>query len=276
MKNKQNWLWIAGLLTTLVTAVTAWAAERPKEPLVITIQQQSSSAETIASEAEKAETAEISRLPEQSAETAATVQETEQTHTTHQTTTLEQTIIQNETPDRNLNSADAAALKCVSGVGDVLADAIIAYRDAHGGFRRRDELLEIDGIGQVLQQRIMAYFEIPDELPPETVLPDPEPQAEPEIVNDTPEMTETRVESAQTTWTQETTSAEYYYNINSVTKTELLRIPDMTEKLADEILHLREQLGAYHNIYELGLIDGLNGVYFETVLREYLYCEPEP
>ena len=137
-------------------------------------------------------------------------------------------------------------------------------------------MLEIDGIGQVLQQRIMAYFEIPDELPPETVLPDPEPQAEPEIVNDTPEMTETQVESAQTTWTQETTSAEYYYNINSVTKTELLRIPDMTEKLADEILHLREQLGAYHNIYELGLIDGLNGVYFETVLREYLYCEPEP
>ncbi|MDZ5662456.1 ComEA family DNA-binding protein [Nocardioides sp. S-58] len=48
----------------------------------------------------------------------------------------------------NLNTADQAALDTLPGVGPVTADAILAWRDAHGGFTSVDELLEVDGIGE--------------------------------------------------------------------------------------------------------------------------------
>ncbi|MBX6749092.1 MAG: ComEA family DNA-binding protein [Micromonosporaceae bacterium] len=47
----------------------------------------------------------------------------------------------------NLNTATAAELEALPGVGPVLAQRIIAYREEHGGFRSVDELREVSGIG---------------------------------------------------------------------------------------------------------------------------------
>ncbi|MDO8145363.1 MULTISPECIES: helix-hairpin-helix domain-containing protein [unclassified Isoptericola] len=49
-----------------------------------------------------------------------------------------------------LNTADAVALTALPGVGPVLADRIVAWRDEHGPFSRLDELTEVSGIGPVL------------------------------------------------------------------------------------------------------------------------------
>ncbi len=49
----------------------------------------------------------------------------------------------------NLNSADASTLQReLSGIGEVKALAIVAYRDANGPFASVDELLEVKGIGE--------------------------------------------------------------------------------------------------------------------------------
>lgn len=48
----------------------------------------------------------------------------------------------------NLNTADAAALETLPGIGPALASRIIAWREANGGFRAVDELLAVSGIGQ--------------------------------------------------------------------------------------------------------------------------------
>jgi len=48
----------------------------------------------------------------------------------------------------NLNRADAAGLMRIKGVGGKTADAILAYRRAHGPFRDVRELLQIKGIGE--------------------------------------------------------------------------------------------------------------------------------
>jgi competence protein ComEA len=48
----------------------------------------------------------------------------------------------------NLSSATAEQLDEVDGIGPTLADRIVEYRDAHGGFRSLDELAEVDGIGE--------------------------------------------------------------------------------------------------------------------------------
>ena len=48
----------------------------------------------------------------------------------------------------DLNRADAKMLaEAMSGVGLVKAEAIVAYRNAHGPFRRIEDLAKVKGIG---------------------------------------------------------------------------------------------------------------------------------
>lgn len=59
-----------------------------------------------------------------------------------------------QTTQLNLNTADATTLqKVLNGIGKAKAEAIVAYREAHGPFTSVDELLEIKGIGKALLDR---------------------------------------------------------------------------------------------------------------------------
>ncbi|WP_219924487.1 ComEA family DNA-binding protein [Nocardioides campestrisoli] len=49
----------------------------------------------------------------------------------------------------NLNTADEALLDTLPGVGPVTAAAIVAWRSEHGGFSAVDQLLDVNGIGEV-------------------------------------------------------------------------------------------------------------------------------
>jgi competence protein ComEA len=49
----------------------------------------------------------------------------------------------------NVNTAAAEELETLPGIGEVLAQAIIAYRDEQGPFESVDELIEVSGIGEV-------------------------------------------------------------------------------------------------------------------------------
>jgi competence protein ComEA len=54
----------------------------------------------------------------------------------------------------DLNTADAATLESLPGVGPVLAARIIAHRDAVGGFTSPDDLLAVRGIGEATLARL--------------------------------------------------------------------------------------------------------------------------
>jgi competence protein ComEA len=60
----------------------------------------------------------------------------------------------------NLNTAGAAELDTLPQVGPVTAQAILAYRDQHGGFASVDELLDVDGIGEVTLARIAPFVTV--------------------------------------------------------------------------------------------------------------------
>jgi competence protein ComEA len=47
----------------------------------------------------------------------------------------------------NINTATASELETLPGIGPVLAQRIIAFREEHGGFRSVDELRNVPGIG---------------------------------------------------------------------------------------------------------------------------------
>lgn len=54
----------------------------------------------------------------------------------------------------DLNSASVEMLDALPGIGPVLAGRIVAYRERHGPFHRLEDLLQVDGIGPRLLDRI--------------------------------------------------------------------------------------------------------------------------
>lgn len=57
----------------------------------------------------------------------------------------------------NINTADSVTLETLPRVGPVTAAAIIAWREANGGFTSIDELLEVDGIGDATLAQLTPH-----------------------------------------------------------------------------------------------------------------------
>ena len=62
----------------------------------------------------------------------------------------------------DLNSASTDLLKYVSGIGDKLAQNVVAYRDQHGVFRSRTQLREIEGFGEKTFEQAAGFLRIKD------------------------------------------------------------------------------------------------------------------
>ncbi len=54
----------------------------------------------------------------------------------------------------NLNTATAEELCGLPGIGESRAEAIIAYREAHGGFASTEELMQVSGIKEASYQKL--------------------------------------------------------------------------------------------------------------------------
>lgn len=60
-----------------------------------------------------------------------------------------------------INQADAAALEELPGVGPVLAERIIAHREANGPFAQVEDLLEVPGIGEAKLASMRDQIRVP-------------------------------------------------------------------------------------------------------------------
>ena len=171
---------------------------------------------------------------------------TQATHTESETTSI---LSVTTTLCYDLYLATADDLMRVDGIGPALANRILNARTQRGGFQRRSDLLVVNGVGERLMERIMEEFYIANELPPIVT-----------VTTTMPAATETKI-----------TVTAGRYDLNLVTKEELMRIPDMTEALADGILELRTVIQYYTHLYEVLYVDGMNGAYVENVLANHLY-----
>ncbi len=62
------------------------------------------------------------------------------------------------TKNVNINTADRATLMTLPGVGESKADKIIAYREAHGGFSKPEDLMLVSGIKEGMYNKVKDYI----------------------------------------------------------------------------------------------------------------------
>ncbi len=70
-----------------------------------------------------------------------------------QTTAAETSVV-------NLNTATKEELCKLPGLGETLAERVLAYRTQYGSFRRVEDLLDIDGIGEKRLEQWRAYITV--------------------------------------------------------------------------------------------------------------------
>jgi uncharacterized protein len=64
------------------------------------------------------------------------------------------------------NTASPALLRYVAGIGPKVAQAIVAYRDEHGPFQQRSELLKVKGLGPKAYQQAAGFLRVPESKNP--------------------------------------------------------------------------------------------------------------
>lgn len=159
----------------------------------------------------------------------------------------------------DLNAATAEELETLPGVGAILAERIVSYREAVGGFQTLEELQQVNGIGSGIYSQIAPYLFIIGELQtisPESELPEATDAAAPELEP------ETAPESASASIPR--------LDINIATAEDFQKLPNVTPEQAEAIVRLRTQIQYFQNVYELLYADGMTDRLFLSI-RDYLY-----
>lgn len=63
----------------------------------------------------------------------------------------------------NINTAPAADLERLPGIGEKRAADIVAYREGHGPFRIPEDLTDVPGIGEQTLQGLLTYITVGEE-----------------------------------------------------------------------------------------------------------------
>lgn len=160
-------------------------------------------------------------------------------------TTIETVIISTTAPSTeittpvkptqvDINNADLDQLTTLSGIGEVIGQRIIDYRNENGGFSSLEQIKNVTGIGDKIYEKILPFIYIKDANPTVTTAKPSENKSE--IVN-----------------------------INTATLEQLMTLKGIGEKIGQRILDYRSENGDFISINELKEVKGIGDKVFANI-----------
>ncbi|HEZ7986385.1 MAG TPA: helix-hairpin-helix domain-containing protein [Ruminococcus sp.] len=141
----------------------------------------------------------------------------------------------------NINTASKEELMSLNGIGSVLADRIISYRNNNNGFKNIDEIMNVSGIGNSVFAKIQNNIFVENPVYEAT-----------EVTSEIISETQTDTSTTEHIKTLEECAP---ININTASKEELMLLPHIDEENAMIIIDIRERINGYTHVYEILLID---------------------
>lgn len=176
----------------------------------------------------------------------------------------------------DINKVSKEQLMEIDGIGEVTAGKIIEYRSAKGGFHSLRELTEIDGIGEKTYNHLCGYLFVSDDMTVTSVSTSAASAKTTTFSKTTSTAPKTATPKTTTVTTTVTTKAttsqttpepvRRAVNINKASAEEISECLLIDIPTAEAIVYFRENSGGYKNAYELILIDDLG---FEDAKMPY-------
>jgi len=144
----------------------------------------------------------------------------------------------------NINTAGLEELQAIAGIGPVLAQRVIDYRNANGLFYNIENIKNVSGIGDVTFEKMKGEITVGN-----VVMPNPELTSPP---------------------SSETSASQGKININTAGYEELQQIMWVGEVIAQRIIDYRNQNGPFHTVEEIKNVKGIGDATFEKMKDEVM------
>lgn len=164
----------------------------------------------------------------------------------------------------DLNRATPAELRQLAGVGEVLVQRIVEYRQLHGRFQSVEELRNVQGVGPALFGRIRPYLYVDYVPTSRTGAPTDAPAESVSLRLATPAAPPTNVRSSGRKEAQLTELID----VNQASRDELQGLPGIGPALSQRILDERARR-PFHSVEELRRVSGIGPKVLEK-LRPYV------
>ena len=167
----------------------------------------------------------------------------------------------------DINTATVEELMQIDGIGNVTAESIVEYRGKNGYFYSLEDLLKVEGIGEKRLAYMSEFIYIDPEIIPET-------DTEESVISETEETyTEVPVSEEKDTKT-ETVSVEeavsvFPLDLNTASAEELMLIDGIGQALADNIVAYAEKYG-FNEVDDLLNVSGIGEKKLKSI-SPYVY-----
>jgi competence protein ComEA len=156
----------------------------------------------------------------------------------------------------NVNTATAAELDALPGIGPSKAQAIVEWREGHGPFTTVDQLEDVPGIGPSTLTNIRGFVTIDGSEPPgiEIAAPGPAPTPAPKAAP-----------AAAVTTSPTAASTGVKVNINTASAAELDSLPGIGATKAQAIIEDREANGPFATCADLARVAGIGPATVQSI-----------
>ena len=162
----------------------------------------------------------------------------------------------------DINIATIEELTQLKGIGEVIANRIIDYRENVAPFGDESDIKNVNGIGDATYKNIKSYIFVDNKY------------------RTTPTTTTTMQKASKPRNSDKSTAATSTtvvprigsIEINTATYSQLMTIPHMTDEIANGILHHIDNAFFFNTIYELLLIPGVSNEKYNQI-HLYFYVD---